>query len=71
MPPSWFQGYPGEKGSSDIIDFNGELLEALRVSEIEASATEVRLTAPSCAAHRQPFITVSDRSGAEANMPRS
>lgn len=37
---SRFQGYPGEKGSSDIIDFNGELLDALRVSEIKASATE-------------------------------
>lgn len=42
---SRFQGYPGEKGSSDIIDFNGELLDALRVSEIKASATEGRFMA--------------------------
>lgn len=67
MSLSRFQGYPGAKGSSDIIDFNGELLEALRVSEIKASAIEVRPTAPSCAGHRQPFITVSDHWGVEAN----
>lgn len=32
------QGYPGEKGatgSSDIIDFNGKLLDAFQVSYIE------------------------------------
>lgn len=71
MLSSRFQGYPGEKGSSDIIDFNGELRDALRVSGIKASAIEVRLTASLCAAHRQPFITVSDRSGAEPNKYRS
>lgn len=68
---SRFQGYPGEKGSSDIIDFNGELLDALRVSEIKASATEGRLVAWLWAAHHQPFTTVSDRSGAQANKCRS
>lgn len=34
------QGYPGEKGatgSSDIIDFNGKLLDAFQVSYIEVS----------------------------------
>lgn len=29
------KGYPGEKGSSDIIDFNGKLLDAFRVSVSE------------------------------------
>lgn len=32
------QGYPGEKGatgSSDIIDFNGKLLDAFQVSDIK------------------------------------
>lgn len=31
------QGYPGEKGntgSSDIIDFNGKLLDAFQVSDV-------------------------------------
>lgn len=58
-----FQGYPGEKGSSDIIDFNGELLDAFRVSEIRTSATEVRFTARSCTTQRQASITMSDHSG--------
>lgn len=34
------QGYPGEKGtagSSDIIDFNGKLLDAFQVSDIKVS----------------------------------
>lgn len=63
MSPSRFQGYPGEKGSSDIIDFNGELLDALRVSQSKASATEVRPMASLSAAHLQPSTTASDRSG--------
>lgn len=32
------QGYPGEKGapgSSDIVDFNGKLLDAFQVSNVE------------------------------------
>lgn len=36
------QGYPGEKGatgSSDIIDFNGKLLDAFQVSDIKVSET--------------------------------
>lgn len=36
--PSLLQGYPGEKGtagSSDIIDFNGKLLDAFQVSNIK------------------------------------
>lgn len=34
------QGYPGEKGatgSSDVIDFNGKLLDAFQVSDIRMS----------------------------------
>lgn len=34
------QGYPGEKGatgSSDVIDFNGKLLDAFQVSDIKLS----------------------------------
>jgi len=37
---SLLQGYPGEKGvagPSDIIDFNGKLLDAIQVSDIKAS----------------------------------
>lgn len=71
MSPSRFQGYPGEKGSSDIINFNGKLLDALRVSEIKASAIPASLTASLCAVHHQLFITLSDRSGADTNKSRS
>lgn len=67
MSPSRFQGYPGEKGSSDIIDFNGELLEALRVSEIKASAIEVKLTA---SLSTFSSSTVSDRSGKQVQEPK-
>lgn len=59
MPLPRFQGYPGEKGSSDIIDFNGELRDAFRVSASQASAIDVRFTAPWCTVCRQAFITVS------------
>lgn len=36
------QGHPGEKGttgSSDIIDFNGKLLDAFQVSDVKISGT--------------------------------
>lgn len=42
------KGSPGEKGSSDIIDFNGKLLDAFRVSVIKVSINEARLIVTLC-----------------------
>lgn len=50
------QGYPGEKGSSDVIDFNGKLLDAIQVSNI------VVLSRPDLGMHlrvHRVFITES------------
>lgn len=57
------QGYPGEKGtagSSDIIDFNGKLLDAFQVSDMVVllciSLFVISLNLDIVASERKPFF---------------